>query len=116
MKFLILAYGDEKDWLALSKTEQEELLAQDEVLKERGSLVAAVETNVTTVRAWDGTPSTTAEPAGRLPAPLAGFGVIEAADLDEAIALVANTPCARARGAVEIRPIMAINEGAAVVK
>ncbi len=27
MKFLVLAYGDEKDWKALSKAEQDALLA-----------------------------------------------------------------------------------------
>ena len=51
---------------------------------------------VTTVRAWDGAPSLSNEPFARLRAPLAGFGVIEAADLGEAAALVAYTPCARA--------------------
>lgn len=115
MMFLILAYGAEADWNALSQAEQEKLLAQDEVLRERGSLVAAVEPNVTTVRAWHGPPETTNEPAASLPAPLAGFGIIEADNLDHAIQLVANTPCARAKGAVEIRPILQINQGAKVV-
>ncbi|MGI8899046.1 MAG: hypothetical protein ACR2IB_11715 [Pyrinomonadaceae bacterium] len=32
MKYLCLAYGDEKDWKVLSKSEQDELLAQDQVL------------------------------------------------------------------------------------
>ncbi len=36
--------------------------------------------------------------------------IIEAADLDEVIRLVAGTPCARAKGAIEIRPITAIND------
>jgi hypothetical protein len=41
--------------------------------------------------------------------PLPDYSIIEAADLDEVIRLVAGTPCARAKGAIEIRPIMAIN-------
>jgi hypothetical protein len=113
MKFLVLAYGAEEDWKALSKAEQDALLAQDEVLRRRGSLVAAVERNVTTVRAWDGTPDVTHGPFATPRVPLAGFGVIEAADLDEAIRLVTDTPCARARGAVELRPIFAMNDPAA---
>ena len=44
MKFLCLAYGDEKDWKALSKEKQAALLRQDEVLRERGTLMAAVKT------------------------------------------------------------------------
>jgi hypothetical protein len=57
MRFLCLAYGDEKDWVVLSKEEQDALLAQDEALRRRGALVAAVG-DATTVRAWDGEPST----------------------------------------------------------
>ncbi len=109
MRFLVLAYGHERDWQGLSKREQDELLAQDEVLRERGDLVAAVGEPPTTVRAWDGAPLATEGPFGVSPLPLAGFGIIEAADLDEAVRLVAGTPCARARGAVEIRPISAMN-------
>jgi hypothetical protein len=30
MKFLRLAYGDEKDWLALTPEQQDELLTEDE--------------------------------------------------------------------------------------
>ena len=110
MKYLCLAYGDEKDWNVLTKREQDEMLAQDEVLRKRGFLVAAVQTTVTTVRAWDGKPTTTDGAFADSKAPLAGFSIIEAADLDEVIRLVAGTPCARAKGAIEIRPIMAIND------
>jgi hypothetical protein len=104
-----MAYGHERDWQALSKREQEELLAQDQVLRDRGDLVAAVGESATTVRAWDGSPLATEGPFSVSPLPLAGFGIIEAADLDEAIRLVAGTPCARARGAVEVRPIAMMN-------
>ena len=104
MKFLVLAYGDEKDWRALTKREQDELLAQDDVLRRRGDTVAAVEGAVT-LRAWDRTPSVTKGPFAQSKIPLAGFGVIEARDLDEVVSLVSNTPCAVARGAVEIWPV-----------
>jgi hypothetical protein len=110
MKYLVLAYGAEADWNALTEGEQDALLAQDDVLRNRGDLVAAVRTEVTTVRAWDGTPTTTAGAFARSAVPLAGFGIVEAASLDEAVQLVAQTPCARAKGAVEIRPISAIND------
>ena len=53
-------YGAEKDWKALTKDEQDALLAQDDVLRKRGALMAAVEPAVKTVRAWDGNPSVTA--------------------------------------------------------
>lgn len=109
MKYLCLAYGSEKDWNKLTSSEQNALLAQDEVLRQRGDLVSAVEPTAITVRAWDGTPTTDGDFADAT-LPLAGFGIIEAEDLNEAIQLVANTPCARANGAIEIRAITAIND------
>jgi hypothetical protein len=98
MKYLCLAYGDEKDWNVLTKSEQDALLVQDEVLRKRGDVVAAVQATVTTVRAWDGTPTTTEGAFAGSRVPLAGFCIIEAADLKEVVQLVARTPCARASG------------------
>lgn len=104
MKFLCLAYGDEAGWNTLSEDEKQEVLAQDAVIRDRGNLMSAVKPNVTTVRNWDGNLEVT-EAAFSLPAlPLAGFSVIEADSVDEVIGLVKNTPCARARGAIEILP------------
>jgi hypothetical protein len=111
MKFLCLAYGDEKDWNALSKQEQDEFLAQDEMVRSKGALTAAVKTDVATVRAWDGKPTVTAGPLVHADLPLAGFSIIEARDVDEVIQLVAGTPCARAKGAIEIRPILMLSGG-----
>jgi hypothetical protein len=37
--------------------------------------------------------------------PIAGFAVIEAADLTEAIRMVSQTPCAVAYGVVEVWPL-----------
>src|SRR5512144_1116802 len=110
MKYLCLAYGDEKDWRRLSKAEQDALLAQDEVLRQRGDLVAAVEPSATTVRAWDGVPKATKGGFAESQVPLAGFSIIDAPDLERAIELVADTPCARAGGAVELHPIDRIND------
>lgn len=92
MKYLCFAYGAEKDWRALTKGEQEGLLAQDEVMRNRGALMAAVETNVVTVRAWSGAVEISESSFAELQTPLAGFCIIEAADLNEVIELVAKTP------------------------
>ena len=110
MMFLCLAYGAEKDWKALPKDEQDALLAQDQKLRERGALMAAVELSTTTVTAWDGTPRVTIGTFGRSNVPLAGFSLIEADSADHAARLVADTPCARAKGAIEIRRVMIIND------
>lgn len=104
MKFLCLAYGDEEGWNALSEAERQECLAHDKAIRERGNLMAAVQTSVTSVRNRNGKLDVVDEPRASPPLPLAGFSVIEAGDLDEVIELVANTPCARANGFIEIRP------------
>jgi hypothetical protein len=38
--------------------------------------------------------------------PVAGFAVIDAAAIDDAVALVAGTPCSVAHGVVEVWPLV----------
>ena len=104
MKFLCLAYGDEAGWNALSEAEKEHVIAADAVIRERGNLMAAVRQEVRTVRNWDRELVVTEQAYAQHALPLAGFSVIEAASVEEVIRLVAETPCARARGYIEIRP------------
>jgi hypothetical protein len=106
MKFLCLAYGDEDGWKSLSTLEQQDALAHDAVVRERGNLMAAVQTTVTSVRNWGGKLEVQAGASVPLELPLAGFSVIDAASLEEVIQLVSNTPCARARGVIEIQPFL----------
>ena len=105
MKFLCLGYGSEEDWNALSKGEQDKLLAQDEVLRGQGAIVAPLQ-EATTVRAPKGQVITQDGPFVESSLPLAGFALIDARDLNEAIALVSKTPCANAGGAVEVWPVL----------
>ena len=104
MKFLCLAYGDEAGWNSLSEEERREALAQDAVIRSRGNLMSAVQRAVTSVKNWDQNLRVNNEPFARNELPLAGFSVIEAENVEEVIELVSNTPCARARGVIEIRP------------
>lgn len=104
MKFLCLAYGNEEGWNSLSENERQEALARDEVIRDRGNLMSAVRPEVTSVRNWDKQLEVIDEPNTRNELPLAGFSVIEAGGIHEVIELVSNTPCAWARGVIEIRP------------
>src|SRR5215472_11979540 len=105
MRFLCLAFGNEQDWHALSEERRAVLLAQDDALRRRGALVSVLG-DPTVVRAWDGEPTTSSAPFARGDAPLVGFSLVEAEDLDEAVRLVAGTPCAVAGGAIEVRPLI----------
>ena len=113
MKFLCLAYGDEDGWKSLSEEEKREVLAQDAVIRDRGNLMAAVQTRVTSVRNWGRNLDVTNEPFARNELPLVGFSVIAAENVEEVVKLVSNTPCARAKGVIEIRPFWNLDvEGA----
>ena len=106
MKFLCLAYGDEEGWNTLTALEKEEVLAQDEIIAKRGNLMGPVRPEVTTISNWDGNLEVVAAPYAAVnKLPLAGFSVIEAHSIEEVIAMVADTPCARARGYIEVRPL-----------
>ena len=58
------------------------------------------------VRNHDGAGVNTIEgPFLRSDLPIAGFAVIEAATIEEAVSLVSKTPCAVAYGVVEVWPL-----------
>jgi hypothetical protein len=106
MKFLCLAYGDEDGWNSLDEEAQRAALAQDAVIRQRGNMMAAVQTTVTCVKNWDGKLEVDEGPSAQRQLPLAGFSVIEAENVQEVVRLVSSTPCARARGFIEIRPFL----------
>src|SRR5690242_9185732 len=58
----------------------------------------------TTVRVAGGETLTTDGPFSETKEVLGGFFLIDAADLDEALAVAARVPAARSGGAVEVRP------------
>jgi hypothetical protein len=60
--------------------------------------------NATTVRVQDGSTVTTEGPYLGVKNAVGGFAVIEAEDLDAAVAIAARVPHARLGGAVEVRP------------
>ena len=75
--------------------------------------MSAVQPKVTSVRNWDKNLQVTDKSYVQPALPLAGFSVIEAESLAEVIKLVSNTPCARARGVIEIRPFWDLGDGSA---
>lgn len=113
MKFLCLAYGDEDGWNSLSEDDKQEVQSHDQVIRDRGNLMSAVRPTVTSVRNRDKKLEITNEGYAQHDLPLAGFSVIEAESLDEVIELVSNTPCARARGVIEIRPFWELGRNGA---
>jgi hypothetical protein len=110
MKFLCLAYGDEDGWNSLSETEQKEVLAEDEKIRDRGNFMTAVRPEITTVKNWNRNLEVTRGSSADEQLPLAGFAIIEAESADEVVDMVSNTPCARAKGYIDIRPFWNLHD------
>lgn len=110
MKYLCLVYGPESQ---ISKMDDHECLAYDRSVRESGHCVAseALEsvTTAKTVRVRDGKVNVVDGPFAETKEQLAGFYMIEADSLDEAVALAAKIPPARV-GSIEVRPIRPIRE------
>jgi len=105
MKYLCLVYM-EKD--KLHTVPDSECLACGNGFRERGLLVAAealqpVET-ATTVRVRNGKVTMTDGPFAETKEQLAGFYLVDARDLNEALQIAAKIPPAR-EGSVEVRPV-----------
>jgi hypothetical protein len=66
---------------------------------------------VVTVTSWSGNLTTDENESFAKPKlPLAGFSIIEAKDIDKVVQLVANTPSARVKGYIDIRPFWDFSE------
>ena len=116
MKYLCLVYGDEK---ALAGMDDRDCVAYDERIKASGHCLASealqpVQT-ATTVRVRNGRVSVTDGPFAETKEILAGFYMIEARDLNEAIQIASRIPPA-AVGSIEVRPIRPIRETVAAAR
>jgi hypothetical protein len=113
MKYLCLVYSDEDTLYTLPDSPNDaECLACGTALRESGRMIAAealepVRT-ATTVRLRGGKVSITDGPFAETKEQLAGFYLVEAADLDEALRIAATIPAARV-GSVEVRPVRQLN-------
>lgn len=111
MKYLCLVYSEEEKLDTISDSECWEL---GEDLRKAGHLLAgealqSVDT-ATTVRVRNGRLTLLDGPFAETKEQLAGFYLIDARDLNEAIQVAARIPPARV-GSVEIRPVRELRAG-----
>jgi len=112
MRYMLLLYSNHADWAKLGAAEMEAVMHQhadvvaDLEKTQRYKTCDALEpvTAATTVRVRNGKTSVTDGPFAETKEQLGGYYLIEASNLDEAIAVAARIPDAR-YGCVEIRPI-----------
>jgi hypothetical protein len=110
MKYMLLIYADEQAWTESERElcygESTELAHQ---LKAKGQYLAASPlqpvATATSVRVREGKRTITDGPFAETREQLGGYFIVEAKDLDEAIAIAGRIPGAR-KGTVEIRPVL----------
>ena len=113
MRYMLLIYGDEAKWMALSPEEQDavrsEYVDYSRWLGEKGWIrdgdELADSPTATVVRRRNGEVLATDGPFTETREQLGGYFEIECEDLDQAIEAAGRCPAAR-HGAVEIRPII----------
>jgi hypothetical protein len=110
MKYLCLVYLDEN---RLHELPDEDCVEFDTSIRKSGHCIAseALESvhAATTVRLRNGKMSITDGPFAETKEQLAGFYMIEARDLNEAIQIASKIPPARV-GSIEVRPVRPIRE------
>lgn len=109
MKYLCLVYSDENALHDLPDSPRdEECMAYAMSVQASGRMVAAEAlqpvASATTVRVRHGRSTITDGPFAETKEQLAGFYLIEAHDLNEALQVAAGIPAARV-GSVEVRPV-----------
>ena len=105
-KFVTIGYGDEEGYERTMPEIRNAAHEHDEVLVRAGALIGIAGGPVQ-VRNPDAKGVQT-EPTAFMtsPLPVAGFSIIDAGDIAEAIMLVSQSPCAVAHGVVEIWPLL----------
>jgi hypothetical protein len=104
-KFITIGYGDRAGYDRTPQPVKDAAHAQDAKLVADGALVGIAGAPVQ-VRNPDAAGAETRDgPFMSSDLPIAGFAVIEAADLAEAIDKISHVPCAVAHGVVEVWPL-----------
>jgi hypothetical protein len=113
MEYLLLIYDSEADFAKMSKTDMDAMYADygkfTQSIQQSGNHRAGQQlqpvATATTVRVRDGKRVVTDGPFAETREQLGGFYLIEAKDLDEALAIAERVPSARI-GSIEVRPLV----------
>jgi hypothetical protein len=100
---------DPEAWSTLSPEQQDQIAADYKAITSTPGVTPGLwmepPETATTVRVEAGRTLTTDGPFAELKEAIGGYFVLEADDLDAAIAMAGRVPAARLSGAVEIRPL-----------
>ncbi|MDN5815650.1 MAG: hypothetical protein L0K07_01015 [Yaniella sp.] len=103
--FIVIGYGDRNGYDKTTPSVKDMAHKHDTYLRDSGAVMGVVGTPIQ-VRNHDAAQVVTTEgPFQQSELPVAGFTVLEAATIDEAVRLASKTPCAVAQGVVEVWPL-----------
>jgi hypothetical protein len=115
MQYVLLIYQGSTplpgtpEWESLSEAEQQQVYADYGAINQAEGVTPGLPlgtpADATTVRVADGKALTTDGPFADTKEAVGGWFVLEADDLDAAIAMASKVPAARLGGAIEIRPV-----------
>lgn len=104
-KFVTIGYGDEAGYQRTPQAVRDAAHAHDVRLKQGGAIMGIAGLPVQVRNPEGEIVQTTTGPYLSSSLPVAGFALIEAANLGEAIQLVQHSPCAIAHGVIEVWPL-----------
>ena len=104
-KFVTIGYGDQAGYDQTTPEVRDAAHANDAKLKQRGALIGIAGSPVQVRNSDAKGVETEKKQFMSSVLPIAGFAVIEATDLAEAIDLISGSPCAVAHGVVEVWPL-----------
>ena len=104
-KFVTIGYGNQEGYDRTAADIRDAAHAHDAKLRKEGVLMGIAGTPVQVRNPNGAQVATTNGSFMTSSLPLAGFAIIEAANLAEAIDMVSQTPCAVAHGVVEVWPL-----------
>jgi len=105
-RFVTIGYGDQEGYDRTEAAPKARAHEHDAWLVQQGALMGIAGSPVQVRNPGDLGVVTSSGPFMRSDLPIAGFALLEAADMEEAIQLVAKTPCAVAFGVVEVWPLV----------
>lgn len=103
--YITIGYGDQDGYDRTAAAVRDAIHAHDAALHKAGVLMGIAGAPVQVRNPDAGGAETADGPFIGAPMPVAGFAVIEAADVADAIEKVSRTPCAVAHGVVEVWPL-----------
>ena len=104
-KYITIGYGDRAGYDRTPQDVRQAAHEHDASLKQRGVVMGIAETPVQVRNPDASGVRTETGPYLSSDLPIAGFSIMEAGDIDEAIALASKSPCAVAHGVIEVWPL-----------